>query len=180
MTIPFRTSQNLCLIVAVLAVVLLAAVPSRSWAEDSDVEAAIKKGTLYIQRLQLRDGSWHNRGHRLGETALAGLALLAAGQPSDSAPVDSAARAVRQLAVNNNETYDVSLAVMFLDRIGNSEDSALIRRLGERLANGRLPMAAGRIRWMAVLVTGTTRMPSLQFLLAGYAAVTAQRSTKIF
>jgi len=137
MTIPFRTSQNLCLIIAVLAVVLLAAVPSRGWAEDSDVEAAIKKGSLYIQRLQLRDGSWHNRGHRLGETALAGLALLAAGQPSDSAPVDSAARAVRQLAVNNNETYDVSLAVMFLDRIGNSEDSALIRRLGERLANGQ-------------------------------------------
>lgn len=137
MTIPFRMPQHLSAIVSVFAVALFAVVPSRSGAEDSDVDAAIEKGALYIQRQQLRDGSWRNRGHRLGETALAGLALLAAGQSSDSAPVDSAALAVRQLAVTSSETYDVSLAVMFLDRLGNSKDSELIRRLGERLANGQ-------------------------------------------
>ena len=49
------------------------------WSAQPVVDAAIKRGALYIQRLQRPDGSWQASGHQLGETSLAGLALLAAG-----------------------------------------------------------------------------------------------------
>lgn len=137
MTIPLRVPLGACIVIHVLAAVLLSLCHTVSLADDSDVEAAIRRGVLYIQRQQLSDGCWHSHGHRLGETALAGLALLAAGERSDSEAVVSAARAVRHLAISSNETYGVSLAVMFLDRIGHVEDSVLIKRLGERLADGQ-------------------------------------------
>lgn len=101
------------------------------------IEAAIKKGALYIQSQQLQDGCWQARGHQLGETALAGLALLAAGYPAESPPLVAAARSVRRLATVNLQTYEVALAVMFLDQLGERGDSELIRRLGSRLVQGQ-------------------------------------------
>jgi hypothetical protein len=106
-------------------------------ASDPLVETAIQKGAAYIERLQLQDGCWQGRGHQLGETALAGLALLAAGYPVSSPVVAAAARAVRQLASANQETYEVSLAVMFLDQVAAQSDSELIAKLGARLSAGQ-------------------------------------------
>lgn len=123
--------------IVMLAATFVLAVPAVSRAAESAVEAAIKRGALYIQRQQLQDGCWQGRGHRLGETALAGLALLAAGQLPDSPAVAAAARTVRQLSLGNRETYDVSLAVMFLDLAGDRKDSEMIRKLGETLATGQ-------------------------------------------
>jgi hypothetical protein len=100
-------------------------------------EAAVRKGAAYLQRQQLQDGCWQERGHRLGETALAGLALLAAGHPANSPVVTAAARAVRHLASANWKTYEVSLAVMFLDQVGVKGDSEIIRNLGTRLSTGQ-------------------------------------------
>lgn len=126
-----------CSAVAILVAVFLFYIHTTTFADDAAVRKAIETGSLYIRRHQLQDGCWQNRGHRLGETALAGLALLAAGQPPDSPAVAAATRAVRQLVVSNKETYDVSLAVMFLDRIGDQKDTAIIRRLGDNLAAGQ-------------------------------------------
>ncbi len=106
-------------------------------AADPAIEAAIKKGAEYIRRQQLQDGYWEGRGHRLGETALAGLSLLAAGFPSNSPPVTAAAHGVRRLVPASMETYEVSLAVMFLDQVGVKGDSEIIRHLGARLADGQ-------------------------------------------
>jgi hypothetical protein len=128
---------TLCSAGGMLIVSFVLAVHNTTLADDPAVTKAMERGSLYIRRHQLRDGCWQHRGHRLGETALAGLALLAAGQPSDSPAVAAATRAVRQLALSNWETYDVSLAVMFLDRVGDREDSEIIRRLGHSLAAGQ-------------------------------------------
>jgi hypothetical protein len=106
-------------------------------AGDPAIEAAIKHGAECIRRQQLQDGCWEGRGHRLGETALAGLALLAAGFRPTSPPVMAAAHAVRRLVPANTQTYEVSLAVMFLDQVGVRGDSETIRRLGARLAAGQ-------------------------------------------
>jgi len=106
-------------------------------AVETVVGTAIRNGASYIERRQLHDGSWQARGHQLGETALAGLALLAARYPAHSPAVAAAARAVRQLAPRNSQTYDVALAVMFLDQVGAQADSELIRNLGSRLAAGQ-------------------------------------------
>ena len=120
-----------------LVVVFLFSVHTTTSADDHAVKKAIERGSLYIRQQQLQDGCWQGRGHRLGETALAGLALLAAGQQADSPAVAAATRAVRQLAIGNRETYGVSLTVMFLDRVGNRKDSEMIRRLGQSLAAGQ-------------------------------------------
>lgn len=113
-------------------------VPSTLEASDARVKAAIERGAAFVQRHQLQDGSWNSRGHELGETALSGLALLAAGYESNSQPVVAAARRVRELSESNWQTYDISLAVMFLDRVGARQDVAVIRTLGEKLAGGQL------------------------------------------
>ena len=87
-----------------LVVVFLFSVHTTTSADDHAVKKAIERGSLYIRQQQLQDGCWQGRGHRLGETALAGLALLAAGQQADSPAVAAATRAVRQLAIGNRET----------------------------------------------------------------------------
>lgn len=122
---------------ATACIVFSLSVQSALEASDAHVKAAIKRGAAFIQRLQLEDGSWNSRGHQLGETSLAGLALLAAGYKQNSPSVAAAARKVRELSQSNWQTYDVSLAVMFLDRIGSRADSAVIKVLGERLAAGQ-------------------------------------------
>lgn len=121
----------------VLVAVILFVAHSACRADNPAIDAAIKRGALSIQRQQLQDGSWQGRGHRLGETALAGLALLAAGHDPNSPAVAAAARAVRQLAPGNRQTYDVSLAVMFLDQLDKNGDSEIIRGLGARLMTGQ-------------------------------------------
>jgi hypothetical protein len=65
------------------------------------------------------------------------LALLAAGFPPSSPPLMAAAHGVRRLVPANTKTYEVSLAVMFLDQLGVKGDSEIIRHMGARLAAGQ-------------------------------------------
>lgn len=102
------------------------------------VSLAIARGDQYLVGRQTRDGSWNTWGdHELGETALAGMALLAAGRPVDSPSVVGAAEVVRRLAQSDTSTYDSSLAIMFLDRLGRPGDADLLRQLGSRLYGGQ-------------------------------------------
>lgn len=134
-----RQRRNLCREVAVgiACIFFFLIVPSALEASNVRVKAAIKRGAAFVQGLQLQDGSWNSRGHELGETALSGLALLAAGYKKTSQPVVAAARKVRELSQSSLQTYDISLAVMFLDRVGARNDVAVIRTLGKKLAGGQ-------------------------------------------
>jgi hypothetical protein len=123
-------------------------------AADADVAAvgaAIDRGVDYLARTQASDGSWNSFGHQLGETALAGLAIVSAGRPIDSPQVTAAAHAVRRGVATVPSTYDISLVIMFLDRLGRPEDAQLLRNLSLRLMGGQcfdgswsydLPLAA--------------------------------------
>lgn len=104
---------------------------------DVGVRPAITRGVEYLLQTQSRDGSWNTWGHELGETALAGMALLAGGQPAESRSVMTAAAVVRRLAQSDTSTYDTSLAIMFLDRLGQPIDADLLRDLGGRLRGGQ-------------------------------------------
>jgi hypothetical protein len=99
------------------------------------IDAAVKKGAQY-----LRDASatwFNNDSHRLGYIALGGLTLLEC-QTSRSEPVIyKAAELTRELAPSNNQTYEITLAILFLDRLGDSRDRELIRNLGARLVAGQ-------------------------------------------
>ena len=127
--------------------VCLLGLGSTSHADDpapttAEVDAAIARGVAFLKEEQSPRGNWsyrYNLDHTLGITALAGLALMENGvDPSDRA-IGKATEVVTVLAKRSDQTYDLSLAILFLARVqkGTSgPNDRLIRRLATRLANG--------------------------------------------
>ena len=101
------------------------------------IEVAIDRGVVFVQNQQHNDGSWSKRGHVLGTTALCGLTLLECGVAADNAHVAAAAAIVRQRWLGNTATYDISLAILFLDKLGEKKDKLLIQALALRLIKGQ-------------------------------------------
>ncbi len=120
--------------VLALAAVLLAALPARAVDKEA-VNAAVEKGVRYLKARQMTDGTWSY--DQIGLTALCGLTLLECGVPVDDADVQKAAAAVRAAAVNADQTYSIALSILFLDRLGESVDVALIESLTVRLLAGQ-------------------------------------------
>jgi hypothetical protein len=106
-------------------------------ADEQAIVAAIEEGVDALKELQRADGSWNEQGHPLGETALAGLAMVAGGERRSHPDVGAAVRVVRELSPTCRQTYDVSLAAMFLDVVGDEADSERIRDFGRLLAAGQ-------------------------------------------
>jgi hypothetical protein len=109
------------------------------------VNDAIDKGVKYLTTLPVGSGDLSGAGLslRVGATALAGLALLEGGvDPSDKSIQDRAAL-VREKIVNETYNYSVTLAIMFLDRLGDPQDTPIIQSLGVRVLAGQNPGQAG-------------------------------------
>lgn len=125
--------------------------------DDAEIRRAIDKGVAYLRETQDPSGRWNfsfNHDHALGITALAGLALMENGVDRDDPAIVKADRVVRSLVARSDQTYDVTLAILFLARRmpgSRGEDDDLIRDLGARLAAGQgngmwsynLPMGSG-------------------------------------
>jgi hypothetical protein len=106
--------------------------------EQAKVDEAIDKGITFLKKMQSKNGSWTPyRQHPIGSTALPALALLEAGVPADDPAVQKAARWLRPRLTKLDETYDLSLALLFFDRLGDPQDKAVIRTLGMRLIAGQ-------------------------------------------
>jgi hypothetical protein len=115
--------------------------------EQKKIDNAIERGVAYLRRIQFvtghfGDGRPFPMGGELepwavGYTALPALALLECGIPALDPAVKNAERFVRQNAPALTRTYEISLALLFLDRLGKNEDRALIRSLTLRLAAGQ-------------------------------------------
>ncbi|MBM4072086.1 MAG: hypothetical protein FJ271_24640 [Planctomycetes bacterium] len=107
-------------------------------AEQKKVDAAIEKGVRYLKNVQQKNGTWMNWGkHVVGYAALGGLTLLECDAPAGDPAVKKAAAFVRAYSANLNQTYDMSLAILFLDRLGDPKDRALIQQLAVRLIAGQ-------------------------------------------
>jgi hypothetical protein len=108
-------------------------------ADDEDIRKAVERGVESLRARQDNDGSWSfgNSGHTVGTSALVGLAMLECDVPGSDQAVKDAARAVRSGVGSINDTYDISLAVMFLDRLGLADDDPLIESLSQRLLAGQ-------------------------------------------
>ena len=106
-------------------------------ADELAIVAAIEEGVEALKERQRPDGSWSEQGHPVGETALAGLALVAGGVRRGHPDVGAAVRVVRTLSATCRQTYDIALAAMFLDVIGDEADSERIRDFGRLLAIGQ-------------------------------------------
>jgi hypothetical protein len=118
-------------------------------AEKERIDAAIKKGVDYLRRTQRKDGTWDQHvkppakyasdisGSRLGYDFLPGLALLECGVPPSDPGIQKIAELVRKNQRKLEETFTLSLAILFLDRLGEARDEALIQSLAVRLLAGQ-------------------------------------------
>ena len=96
------------------------------------VDAAIRRGVAWLRE---HPGEWTHDS--LGRISLPALALLESGVEPGDPLLQKAADRVRDLAVSNSATYEISLAILFLDRLGDPADDALIQRLAARLIAGQ-------------------------------------------
>lgn len=107
-------------------------------AEQRKVDQAIDKGVAYLKRSQGPDGVWPLHGPLMtGYSALPGLTLLECGVPADDPAVQAAAACVREHCPGLVGTYELALAVLFLDRLGDPKDHELIQQLALRIVAGQ-------------------------------------------
>jgi hypothetical protein len=118
----------------VLSVLLFAA--SLPAADDPAIQKAIEKGVAYLKSLQdPKDGRWPR--DEIGATALAGLTLLECDVPTNDPAIQKTANAVREHSINQTKTYSLALCILFLDRLGEPVDQALIESMSVRLLAGQ-------------------------------------------
>ncbi len=127
--------------------------------EQEKVNKAIEKGIAYLEKNQNHAGSW---GLRLGLCALPGLTLLECGVPADDSRVQKAVRHVRQVIPRLDKTYDLSLAILFLDRLGDPRDKKLIQTCALRLVAGQSP--GGGWVYVCPILTAEEEKKLLTFL----------------
>ncbi len=125
------------IVLAAVALVLHAPADSRA-ATPGQILQAVKQGRAYLQRQQAANGTWRYGGHQVGATALCGMALVETGSTAADEDIRNALQVVRSKTGNNGNTYDISLAIMFLDRAKQKEDTPLIRELAGRLVAGQM------------------------------------------
>ena len=108
--------------------------------EQAKVDKAIEKAVAYLKREQTKEGNWptHWRNRFLvGECALPAYALLESRVPVDDSVIQRAADFIRLKVSNTDDTYELSLALLFFDRLGDPKDKALIQTCALRLIAGQ-------------------------------------------
>jgi hypothetical protein len=105
-------------------------------ADQARVKQAAERGIAYLRNTQDDiSGAWP--GGRLGHTALPALTLLACGVPKNDPAVQRAAANIRVNYAVQNQTYDLALALLFLDRLNDPADEKLIQVFAYRLVGGQ-------------------------------------------
>jgi hypothetical protein len=131
--------------------------------EKDKVDKALEAGLNYLKRTQNDDGTWTPPQGRIagyfaiGHTAIAGLTLLECGVPENDPKIQKTAAWIRAqfprvfvsgdpttVDPNNagtwasfDKTYDISLVILFLDRLKDPQDKDLIQKLAMRLVAGQ-------------------------------------------
>jgi len=110
--------------------------------EEKMVDTATLRGVDYLKGKQIRagpeSGTWRDSTNYapVGLAALVGLTLLESKVPAHDPVIQFAAKFVRehvQQKMIGHETYQVSLAILFLSRLDDQTDRQLIRSLALRL-----------------------------------------------
>jgi hypothetical protein len=108
--------------------------------EQAKVDSAIDKGVAFLKKAQTKNGDWPRRyqgSYPVGQCALPAYALLESGVPKDDPVIQKAAAFLREKAAKTCYTYELSLAILFFDRLGDPKDKALIQRMALRLIAGQ-------------------------------------------
>jgi len=170
--------KRLVCALGISAVALVSAAAISQDAEpDESVRTAIRKGVQYLKTHQRSDGSWQYSSHDLGITSLVGLALAENGVSIEDPVLKRAYEFVQAHAANQVQTYDISLAILFLVRIGKATDNDLIQLLGARLAAGQL--SSGGWTYNCPQVIPSSPSPSLSNKPATKSKQEAKRDGKV-
>jgi hypothetical protein len=112
--------------------------------KQARVNRAVRRAVKYLKdRQRRRDGRWgfalgdKYARHHVALAALPGLTLLECGTARNDPAVRKAAGYVRKHAPRTTLTYDISLALLFLTRLGDKADRELIEMLALRLVAGQ-------------------------------------------
>ena len=108
--------------------------------EQAKVDAAIDKGVAFLKKAQTKNGDWPRRyqgTYLAGQCALPAYALLESGVPADDPVIQKAAEYLREKCKKTCYTYDLGLAILFFDRLGDPKDKALIKSMALRLIAGQ-------------------------------------------
>ena len=115
---------------------LLLVTPTPAWAvEKAAIHQAIDRGVAALKKIQTLDGTWLRQ--EVGATALAGMTLLECDVPPSDPAVEKAANSVRLHCIELTHTYSLALAIMFLDRLRDPQDTILIQMMAVRLLAGQ-------------------------------------------
>lgn len=108
--------------------------------EQAKVDKAIDRAIAFVKKSQKETGEFGSTDPRMlpantlyGFTLFPALALLESGVPASDPVIEKVVKLVRNVGLKLNRTYDVSLAILFLDRLSDSKDDSLIRKLALRL-----------------------------------------------
>lgn len=124
-----------CGMAAVLAAVLAARpVSAQEVTLPKEVQTSVQRGVSHLKKLQA-NGIWPHE--QKGATPLAAWTLLECGVSPNDPVVQQAATFARELLFNSDRTYDLSLAILFLDKLGDPEDEPIIELLALRLMSGQ-------------------------------------------
>jgi hypothetical protein len=107
--------------------------------EQEWVNNAIERGVRFLKKNQHKSGTWPKRTneHSVGYAALPALTLLECGVPPDDPLIQRAAHFVRSKRTSLATTYELSLSILFLDRLGDPNDKSLIQTYALRLVAGQ-------------------------------------------
>jgi hypothetical protein len=120
---------------AAVAVVLATAAAAPA-VDKADIDKGVTRGVQALRKSQSPKGTWAG-GQEAGMTALGALTLLECGVPMDDPAIKQAARYIRENAIKETQTYSLALSILFLDRLGDPVDIALIDSLTVRMLGGQ-------------------------------------------
>lgn len=135
-----------------IVVVVIALLPRTQLSADDlrakDVRLAIDRAVKFLEGEQGGDGSWDYRGHKIGATSVALLALLNAGRTIDDPSVKKALGFLRPRTNNPTDTYDASLMIMALATAKDgTEDRSRIREVARKLEDSQVMHGDGAGLW---------------------------------
>jgi hypothetical protein len=110
--------------------------------DQARVDQAVERAVDFLKEAQTETGSWKWKMYRDGrfaaaQCALPAYALLEAGVSADDPVIRKAAEFVRGKIDASDYTYEIGLALLFLDRLGDPNDRKLIHTLAARLIAGQ-------------------------------------------
>ena len=112
-----------------------------SVAEQRLIDKAVADGCWYLREHVQPSGSWGTDGFAVAYASLPALTLLECGVPASDPAIVNAAIFVRKQVETDipQSTYQRSLAILFLDRLGDKKDDELIQRQALALVAGMNP-----------------------------------------